>query len=264
MGGAMRCGTGGTPDGSIENGRIVDPEGVAGALRQLIARIEIQENHALVAVSDALATFRVLKFAPATPEQGIDSAIAKEFPLDPDRMATRWAEVHSNGHQRVVYAAAWNRAEVRKVTDTVKLAGLEATVVDLKSACLARAVGELSCVVVDLTSEPAEIILIDGRLPQVWHSFRIEVGPGDDLAPILTPPLRSVLRFYQRKKDSEFGPRSPILISGEQVVPSNVLSNLSAALEHPVQALLVPSRVPQEVRHATYLACLGLIMRRSG
>jgi len=260
----MRCGSGGTPDGSIENGKIVDPEGVAGALRQLIARIEIQENRALVAVSDSLATFRILKFAPATPIQGIDSAIAKEFPLDPERMATRWAEVHSNGRQRVVYAAAWNRAEVRKITETVKLAGLEATVVDLKSACVARAVAEPSCVVVDLSSEPAEIILIDGHLPQVWHSFRIEVAPGDDLGPILATPLRSVLRFYQRRKDSGFGDKSPILISGEQVVPSNVLSNLAAALEHPVEALLVPSRVPQEVRHATYLACLGLIMRRSG
>ena len=264
MGGPMRCGSGGTPVGSIENGKILDPEGVAGALRQLIARTEIQDNRALIAVSDSLATFRVLKFAPSTPEQGIDSAIAKEFPLDPERMATRWAEVHTDGLQRVVYAAAWDRAEVKKVTDTAKLAGLETVVVDLKSACIARAVSESSCVVIDLSSEPAEIILIDGHLPQVWHSFRIEIAPGDDLGPILATPLRSVLRFYQRRKDSEFGRNSPILISGEQVLPSHVLSSLSEALEHPVEPLLVPSRVPQEVRHATYLTCLGLIMRRSG
>ncbi|HYM67278.1 MAG TPA: hypothetical protein VEW68_08315, partial [Patescibacteria group bacterium] len=59
MGGSMRCGSGGTPPGSIVNGKIVDAQGVAGALRQLVARTEIQENRALVAVSDALATFRV-------------------------------------------------------------------------------------------------------------------------------------------------------------------------------------------------------------
>jgi hypothetical protein len=263
MGGSMRCGSGGTPPGSIVNGKIVDAQGVAGALRQLVARTEIQENRALVAVSDGLATFRVLRFPPATPEQGIDSAIAKEFPLDPERMATRWAEVQTNGQQRVVYAAAWDRTEVRKVVETVKLAGLDAAVVDLKSACIARAVAEPSCVVVDLSSEPAEIILIDGHLPQVWHSFRVDLVSGADLGALLATPLRSVLRFVQRQRDSGFTASSPILISAEQVLPSHVLTGLAETLEHPVEPLLVPARVPQEVRLATYLACLGLIMRRS-
>jgi Type IV pilus assembly protein PilM len=262
MGGPMRCGSGGTPAGSIEHGKIVDVEGVASALRQLIARAEIQENRALIAASDALAVFRVLKFATSTTEQSIDSAVAKEFPLDPERMATRWTEVHSNGQQRIVYAAAWDRAQVRKVADTVKLAGLEPVVIDLKSACIARAVSEPACIVLDLSSDPAELFLIDSHLPQVWHSFKIDVPPGEDLGPALAAPLRSALRYYLRKKDSDFGSRSPILISGEQVIPSNVLAALSHALEHPVEPLLGPTRVPEEVRHATYLTCLGLIMRR--
>ena len=262
MGGSMRCGSGGTPAGSIEHGKIVDVEGVAGALRQLIARAEIQENRALLAVSDALATFRVLKFDSSTPEQGIESAVTKEFPLDPERIATRWTEVHSNGHQRVVYAAAWDRAQVRKVADTAKLAGLDPVVVDLKSACIARAVSEPACIVLDLSSDPAELFLIDSHLPQVWHSFKIDVPTGDEVGPALMAPLRSALRYYLRKKDTDFGPRSPILISGEQVLPSSVLASLSQALEHPVETLLGPTRVPEEIRRATFLTCLGLIMRR--
>jgi len=260
----MRCGSGGTPAGSIENGKIVDVEGVATALRQLMARAEIQQNRTLVAVSDALATFRVLKFAASTPEHGIDTAVAKEFPLDPERMATRWAEVPGSGQQRVVYAAAWDRAQVRKVSDTARLAGLDPVVIDLKSACIARAVSEPACIVLDLSSDPAELFLIDAHLPQVWHSFKLDVPPGEDLGAALAVPLRSALRYYHRKKDSDFGPRSPILISGEQVIPSNVLAGLSQMLEHPVEPLLGPARVPDEVRHATYLTCLGLIMRRDG
>jgi hypothetical protein len=38
---------------------------------------------------------------------------------------------------------------------------------------------------------------------------------------------------------------------------------LSQQLEHPVLPLPVPARVPQEIRFATYLTCLGLLMRRS-
>ena len=263
MGGPMRCGSGSAPVGSIENGRILDAEGVAGALRQVIAKTEIQDGRVLVAISDALATFRVLKFASSTPEQGIDSAVAREFPLDPERMATRWIEVHTNGQHRVVYAAAWDRAQVRKVAETAKLAGLEPVVIDLKSACIARVVTEPSCVVLDLSSDPAELFLIDAHLPQLWHSFKIAVASGEDLSPALGPPLRSALRYYLRKKDSGFGSLSPVLITAEEEISTDTLTGLSKMLEHPVETLVVPARVPDEVRHASYLTCLGLIMRRS-
>lgn len=263
LGGSLRCGSGGTPPGSLVGGKIVDAAGVAGALRQLLARTEIHATQALLAVSDALATFRVIRFPQSTPDQAIDSAVTKELPLDPERMATRWVDVHRNAEDRIVYAVAWDRALVASVVEVARLAGLQPTVVDLKSACIARTVGESSCVVLDMSSDPVEVILIDGYLPQVWHSFNINVPIGDDLGPALSGPLRSVLRFYQRRRDSDFGRRSPILIAGEQVIPSQVLTSLSQLLDHPVEPIPAPARVPHEVRHATYLTCLGLLMRRT-
>ena len=39
-------------------------------------------------------------------------------------------------------------------------------------------------------------------------------------------------------------------------------ADLAELVGQPVQALPVPARVPPHVRHSTYLACLGLLMRR--
>jgi hypothetical protein len=264
IGQTMRCGSGGSPAGAVVGGRIVDPGAVATALRQLLARTDITETRAVIAASDSIATFRVMRFPPATTDQAIDSAVAKELPLDPERMATRWVALNSTDHHRAIYAVAWDRSLVKNLTDAAKAAGLEATAVDLKSACVARAVAPPSCVVLDMTSNPVDVILIDDHVPQVWHSFELNVPAGEDLVPALAAPLQTVLRFSKRRRDAVFGSRAPVLISGEQVLPSQVITKLSELVGQPVEPVPSPPRVPAEVRHMTYLTCLGLIMRRAG
>ena len=167
------------------------------------------------------------------------------------------------GRHRLVYAATWDRALVKSITDAARFAGIDPIAVELKSTCIARAVANPACVVLDLDSSPAEIVLIDGHVPQVWHTFRLDVAVGDDVGPALVGPLRTVLRFYERRRDTEFEPDAPIYIGGEQVLSVRATKVLNQQLQHPVLSLPLPARVPQEVRYTTYLACLGLLMRRA-
>lgn len=259
----MRCGSGGTPAGSLIDGRVLDVPAVGAALRQLLARTEIQETRAIIAASDSVATFRVLKLPPSTTDDAVDGAVAKELPMDPQRMATSWFDLHTGEDQRLVYAVSWDRSLVKNITDAAKTAGLDALAVDLKSACIARTVAAPSCVVLDMSSDPVEIVLIDGHVPQVWQTVRVDGAMGDGLGQALVAPLRTVLRFYKRRRDTEFGSGAPILISGEQMLPTQVTNTLAEALDHPVQALPMPARVTPDVRYPTYLTCLGLIMRRT-
>jgi hypothetical protein len=262
MGGPMRCGSGGTPAGSLVDGKVVDPAAVASALRQLLARTEIDQTHALIAASDAVATFRVLKLPPASSNADVDAAVARELPMDPEKTSTQWVDVLRGDTSRVVYAVCWDRSLVKGIADVARLAGLDPIAVDLKSACLARATAEAACVVVDMTSSPAEIVLIDGSVPQVWHSFTLDVAAGADFGPPLAGPLGTVLRFYERRRDTAFSPSAPIFVAGEQALASRATAVLTQLLEHPVTHLPIPARVPADMRYTTYLACLGLLMRR--
>lgn len=259
----MRSGSAGTPPGAVVDGRVLDPTAVGIALKQLLARNEISDTHAFVAVSDAVATFRVLKFALTSSDSEIDSAVGRELTLDPSRMATRWFDVGSTLELRDVYAATWDRALVKNVAEAARLGGLDPVVVELKSACVARAVSEPSCVVLDTSSDPMEMFLIDSSLPQVWHCFHADASLGDDLASALAGPLRSVFRFYKRRRGTNFGPDSPVLIAGEQMLPTQVVARLTDMVEHPVRELPMPARIPSDLRFTTYLTCLGLIMRRT-
>src|ERR1700704_4418676 len=147
LGGPMRCGSGGTPAGSFVDGKVLDVSAVGSALRQLLARTEIHETKALIAASDAVATFRVFKVPPAATDSEVDAHVARELPFDPERMSTRWIDVSAARDYRVVYAVAWDRSLIKGIPDAARHAALDPIAVDLKSACVARAVTEPACVV---------------------------------------------------------------------------------------------------------------------
>lgn len=260
----MRCGSAQLPDGSLVGGKILDPTGVGRALKQLLVRTDITGQRALVAASDSGATFRVLQLAPSATHQEVEAEVAREIVLDPERMATGWVDVpNANPDRRLVYAAGWDRSVVPAVSQALEVAGVEPVVVELKSASVARTVQEPSCIVLDMATNPIEIFLIDEHVPQLWHAFELKADRLDDLASALAGPLRSVLRFYKRGREAGLAYREPVLISGEQALPAQMLTSLSEMIDQPVAPLPLPPRVPAHVRHATYLACLGLLMRRS-
>lgn len=258
----MRCGTAALPDGTPFDGKISDVVGVGRALRALLARTEIVQTRGLVAAGDALATFKILRVPDSSTPMDVDAAIAKELPFDPERMATRWTHVTTSSGDRVIYAVAWDRALVKNVAEAVRQAGVEPVAVELKSASVARVVPAATCLLVDLSASPAEIVLIDDHLPQLWHSFVMEDALAESAPPALAAAVRSVMRYYRRRTDSELPKAAPVYISGEQVA-SHLLSYVGGRVGQPVLALPVPPRVPGDIRHSTYLACLGLLMRRS-
>jgi hypothetical protein len=116
--------------------------------------------------------------------------------------------------------------------------------------------------VVDLSSNPADIVLIDEHLPRVWHTAAAPEADASDTPAAVAAPLRSVLRFYRRHSGGEFSSNAPVFVSSEQVFPAQMMESISELVGQPVSALPAPPRVPANVRHSTYLACLGLLMRR--
>lgn len=251
------------PTGAVRGGAVEDSGAVAKVLRQLVARAEVKETRAMIAASDSLASFRVLTFAGDATEPSIESYVQAQLPADGSRMGRQRLEVTTNGDERTVYAVAFDRQKVQGLAATVRLAGLEPTVIELKSLCLARTVTEPACLVLDLAADPAEILLIDGSLPRVWHSFRVDLESTGEVIEKLASALRSVLSFYKRLPGgSDFSPDAPVFITPDRSLPTSGTGALEQLVGQPILALPSPPRVSPEIRYASFLACIGLIMRR--
>ena len=259
-GGRMRCGETAAPPGALEGGRVLDPPALGQAIRQLLARNEIGAGRALVAASDVIASYRVLTFPKGTSDPEIDASVRAQLNMGSDRMAMRHIEVFDGRDERTIFATVWDRSQVQSIAAAVKLAGLEPAAVDLRSLCNARAIPVSSFVLLDMTADPCEAVLIDERIPRASNSFRVESG--GDLALTLAHGLKPVLNFHRRSGPGGFRPDSPILVRSEQVLPTVLTSRLDQLTGHPVDPVPHPTRVDPDVRFVPYLTCIGLVMRR--
>lgn len=258
-GGPMRSGEIGVAEQAMEGGHIRDPAVVGTAIRQLLARAEINTGRAMVAASDAIASFRVMTFAPGTSDDEVDAEVRAQLPAH-DRLSIRRREVLDGVPGRTIYATAWDRDSVRAITEAVRTAGLEPAVVDLKSLCLARAVTAPACVILDMSGQPVEAILIDAHVPRAWHAFKL--GADGDLAMSIAAGLKPVFAFYRTRAD-QFPPDAPILVRAEQMLPASVATRLRQLTGRPVEPVPQPPRVDPALRYSAYLTCIGLVMRRA-
>ncbi len=217
----------------------------------------------MIAASDSLASFRILRFAKDITEPKIEAFVRTQLPADGIRVGVQRHELSANGAERTVYAVAYDRPKVQELAAAVRLAGLEPTVVELKSLCLVRATPVAACVVLDLDADPFEVFLIDDSLPRLWHSFRVDLQAADEVPRKVASAIRAALTFYERQPGgNSFSPEAPVLVSGGQSLPPLSAAVVETLVGHPIRALPPPPRVPPEIEHGAFLACLGLIMRR--
>ncbi|GAA5435563.1 type IV pilus assembly protein PilM [Deinococcus sp. A31D244] len=136
-----------TPIGSMRDGLVVEPQAVATELKNLLAQHRITTKYAVTAVPNQVAVTRNI-MVPRMERKDLQEAIKWEaeryipYPIDDvsldfdllDDLST----IPEDGQMEVVIAAAPTEAIARQI-EVLRLAGLEPTVVDLKSFASLRA-----------------------------------------------------------------------------------------------------------------------------
>lgn len=136
-----------TPIGSMRDGLVIEPQAVANELRALLAEHHITARHAVSAVPNQSAVTRNI-MVPRMERKDLQEAIKWEaeryipYPIDEVNLDFDLlddpAAVSEDGQMEAVIAAAPSEAVARQV-EVLRLAGLEPTVIDLKSFAALRA-----------------------------------------------------------------------------------------------------------------------------
>ncbi|ACO46734.1 type IV pilus assembly protein PilM [Deinococcus deserti] len=136
-----------TPIGSMRDGLVVEPQAVATELKNLLAEHRITTRHAVTAVPNQAAVTRNI-MVPKMDRKDLREAIRWEaeryipYPIDEVSLDFDLLDdpdtVPDDGQMEVLIAAAPTEAVARQV-EVLRLAGLEPTVVDLKSFATLRA-----------------------------------------------------------------------------------------------------------------------------
>jgi hypothetical protein len=258
----MRAAEAHMPAGAMANGGVVNSGAVGSVIKDLVARVEARDVRPMVVASDAIASFRVLSFAKDTADTKIDAAFRALLPVDGNRIGMQRQDVTLDGSERTFYGAAFDRLKVQSLAGAVRAAGLEPAVVELKSLCVTRLVPAPAGVLVDLSADPAEIFLIDGSLPRVWHTFKARPETLDETQQ-LASAVNTVIVFYQRMPaGSGFAADAPVFITADGPVPAPMVEAIRTRIGRLMHLVPPPPRVAPDIRYGPFLACLGLVMRR--
>lgn len=223
-----------TPPGSIKEGVVVEPQGVAAAIRQVFSAAGIKPGRVVSAVGGQAVIVRELKLPPMSDEELKQAARfeaeryipygVKEVNMDFDIIGET---VEENQKKIVVLLVAARREIIDKHVQALEVAGLSPFVLDVASFAVMRSLdphartnGQTEAVVfVDLGAETSDIVITEGG--QLRLTRNVNIG-GDALTRVIASRLEIEFKSAEQLKEE----KGVVLIEGEPLPDDRTVLSL--------------------------------------
>lgn len=168
-----------TPAGTMEEGRITDPQAIGRALRELVQRAGIRTRRAVAAVNGQVALMREVRMPPLPPEEIRQAArfeVERYLPYPIAEVtfdSVVLGESRDNGNSRTDVLVVAARTDVlHQHAAALQAAGLEPAVLEVEPLAVARAVtshapSEHVTACIHLGSSVTMILVAEGEAPRV-------------------------------------------------------------------------------------------------
>ncbi len=187
-----------TPEGTMQEGRITDPQAVGRALRDLLARSKVHTRQAVTSVNGQVAIVREVRLPKLPPEELRQAArfeVERYLPypiaeVTYDTCVT--GETKDDGNTRLDVLVVAARTDVlNQHIETLRVAGLEPIVLDVELFALPRAMAGASSpdqavIFIHIGAETTAIVIVSAGLPRVMRS--VAFG-GNTITRLLTERL---------------------------------------------------------------------------
>lgn len=257
------------PDDLVGNGSIVNPAALGQVLREGLEERELSKGK-IVCSHSAVGTMSEMLRLPKVDPKKVQSIVNRETRrLSNDATARyhlHWQAVRtSNEHQRI-YILLIPRKPLRAFLNTLKSAGLKASLVDLKPMALMRTVNQRNAIVANGESNGVDVVIVVNGFPMVMRSVNQPdtTAEAADNAARLGYELLQALSSYSESYRSHPLPQDlPVYLTGSFANEESTRLSVSSATNHPVAQLKPPLHYPDDLPVAEYAVNLGLIIRAS-
>jgi type IV pilus assembly protein PilM len=173
-----------TPPGTVQEGRIADPQAVGRALKELLGKSGVRARQAIASVNGQVAIVREVRMPSLPPEEVRQAArfeVERYLPypiaeVTYDTFVT--GEVKDEGNARIDVLVVAARTDIlNQHVEALRAAGLEPVILDVEPFALARAMAsaggrspEHAVVYVHIGAENTGIIIVAEDLPRVIRS----------------------------------------------------------------------------------------------
>ncbi len=255
--------------GLVKDGVIQEPDTVASKIKELWRTQKIAERKVVAGVSGINCLYRSITL-PELPRELMPEAVRREtarilaVPLE--QLYLSWQTLPAPKGETKVYLAALPRNSIDALISTLRKAGLNPYLMDLKPLCLARTVTEPRAIIIDAQPTSFDIVIQTEAIPQVVRSLPLTEGDLlEEKIPIIREELDRAITFYNSSHiDKPIEASVPILVTGELAEHQDTWKLLTVRQPHPVQVLPSPLETPEGFPFSQYMTNIGLALKEIG
>jgi type IV pilus assembly protein PilM len=254
--------------GLVKDGLILQPKAVGETINALFKSTKVPKQRVITTLTGLSFTYRILSLPrtkPALLEEAIQRSARREIPLPLEELYLSWQAINGKHDELDYFVLGVPRSPIDAVVQTLKEAGVEPYIVELKPLALARAANRGDALIVDLEPDCFDVVLIAGGIPTVIHTIapRGEGANLEDNIRRLTDELSKTVKFYNSSHpETPLSPNTPLLLTGELATDVNTSNLIQAETEYPVEPLVPPLQFPRTLPSAPFATNMGLALQR--
>ena len=252
--------------GLVKDGGILEEDAVASRVSELWRTQKIGGSRIIAGISGINCLYRLLTL-PELSRDLLPEAVMREagrvlgIPLE--QLYLSWQTLPSPRGETLVYLAASPKNSVDALISTLRKAGLNPYLMDLKPLALARTITEPRAIIIDLQPANFDIVVVADGIPQVARSLPLtQQLPLEEKASVIKKELDRAITFYNSSHvDNPIEASVPLLVSGELMEQQNAWKTLIGKQDRPVQALSLPVQTPENFPPGQYVTNIGLALK---
>jgi type IV pilus assembly protein PilM len=249
--------------GLVHDGVIIDPATVGRRIGELMAAQGITERKAVVSISGIHSIYRVVNI-PKLPKNLMDEAAKREMerlmPVPLNELYTSWQAINVSDIDTVICLVGMPRSTVDAMLETLRQAGLQAEVMDVRPLALARVADERDALIINVQPFGFDIVVMIDGIPELLRSlpFPADAASPDEKIAEVKEELERTVGFYNSShKGSEITKRIAVFISGE------LGEMLAGTLEYRGKPLPQLLMYTDSLNTSEYAANIGLALRQT-
>jgi len=256
--------------GLVKDGVVIDKTSVADKISHLLAEQSIEARKVIAGLSGLHCISRLLKIprlSKSLQVEGITREAGRVIPVPLEKLYISWQVISTSQDEMVVFLVAFPRNVADAMIETLRLAGLDPYIMDLKPLALARVANTDTAIIADVQPTDIDIVVIVDRIPQLIRTLSlphtVESWPGT-LTTIKGEIDRTAKFYNSSHADSPLDTSVPILISGELAEHPQEYEQLAGDLGYTVMPLSSPLECPGELPSNKYMVNIGLALKEIG
>ena len=255
--------------GLVRDGMVIDQQEVAKRIRHLWGSQGIGTRKVIAGISGANSLYRTLTL-PQLPRNLMDEAVRREagraLGIPVDQVYISWQELpRSRPDSTTVYVTGAARSTVDSVVRTLRSAGLNPYLMDIRPLALARAAVEGNGLIVDLQETSVDVVVKMDNMPSVVRSVTLPRSdkPEERLTAVRQEIERAVTFYNSAHVDAPFPDEAPLLLSGQLGQREDLWEQLKGRRDRRVGALDSPTDSVEGFVSTDYATCVGLCLKES-